>query len=150
MKPLPNLNMISTSRPVSYDGGVGSDCIEFIIDGEYQCRNTGHVFRTTTLPIYCFCDRRQPRVLATAQGRCLLFALLRQLSVKGAERLQRCRDAQCKLMLDVEGMMTCTGMGGRKCEWTKKWAARLNGESAFPNGTVDCPLWLTPSQTHDS
>lgn len=72
---------------------------------------------------------------------CTFATILSLITPEGVDRLQRCREAKCGLMLPVEGTMTCTGMGGGKCGWTQKWASRLNGESAFPNGTIDCPHW---------
>lgn len=51
------------------------------------------------------------------------------------ERLDRCRQAQCGLLLanKADGQMVCVGRG-RPCAWLRNWAA-------FLCGWQDCPHW---------
>ncbi len=74
-----------------------------------------------------------------------------QLTSQGAERLQRCHDAECGLMQPsrktcqgLHGAIICTGqssrrLGSKPAEWLPMWAELLNG-------TADCPLWQGTAQ----
>ena len=70
-----------------------------------------------------------------------MHAIVSRLTQSGRERLKRCREAECRLMREVDGATRCLGMGGGKCEWLAKWAASLNGDEEFPNGTSECSHW---------
>ena len=63
------------------------------------------------------------------------------LSPTGRRNIERCRAADCGLMLEVEGLVRCVGMPGSKCQWLTTWASCLNGEREFPSGGSDCPHW---------
>ncbi len=66
---------------------------------------------------------------------CPVHAVVYCLTPGSVARLQRCRAAECGLMHTVGGQMTCTGMPGKKCEKTTRWAELLNSDT-------DCPLWI--------
>ena len=70
-----------------------------------------------------------------------LEAIAKYLSDGGLENLQRCRGANCGLVVVMGNAVACTGMQGKSCEWRKKWFECLNGERLFPNGDSKCPFW---------
>jgi hypothetical protein len=59
---------------------------------------------------------------------CRFTPILSRLTPAGVDNLQRCREAECKMMLPVEGSMRCVGMPGSRCQWIAAWAERLNDE----------------------
>jgi hypothetical protein len=75
------------------------------------------------------------------QSACSMHEIVAVLTPYGVDRLQKCREADCGLMHDVNGTIRCVGMGGGKCTWIGKWAKCLNGETPFPNGENECPHW---------
>ncbi|MFA5376320.1 MAG: hypothetical protein WC455_11300 [Dehalococcoidia bacterium] len=74
------------------------------------------------------------RLLTPTQA-CPFSPVLGRLTTAGIDRLQRCRDAKCGMMLPVEESIRCTGVGGGKCTWVGKWAERLN------DAEWTCPHW---------
>jgi hypothetical protein len=103
-------------------------------DGTWTCsqckRNTGRAFVKP--------PRRMCRLgIVQSEATCSFAPIISRLTLAGVDRLQRCREAGCKLMLPVEGSMRCTGMGGGKCTWIAEWAKRLNDPEWV------CPHWIT-------
>lgn len=64
---------------------------------------------------------------------------------RAVERLQRCREARCGMMLQHKrtGEMACVGMG-KSCKWVSNW-------SKFLNGVDECPHWkpIRPQDTRN-
>jgi len=119
-------------------------CIEQIGDGEYRCRVTGVVLRTTTLPVIC--GLHEPHLIAQiTEPECPYSQIIKRLTPDGLTRLDRCRAANCGMMHRVNGAITCVGMQGKKCGWQAKWIRCLNREEEFGCGGYNCPHWKSIS-----
>jgi hypothetical protein len=108
-------------------------------DGRWQCPHCSYITsRAYPRPPYKECGPAD----GTPHRQALpdpWHAITSRLTAIGLVRLEDCRG--CPVCCLVNGQNACTGMGGGKCQWLKKWADCLNGKTPFPNGSGDCPLW---------
>jgi len=73
---------------------------------------------------------------AALAPKCILHAIMVKLTIQGVNRFQNCRAINCSLMNPIEGVMSCTGMPGKKCKKLAQWARLLNGTKLCPNWKI--------------
>jgi hypothetical protein len=104
-------------------------------EGRWVCQQCGTVLAQIAAPTNCR-ECQSEAISRPYEPLDPEAVILSRLTPTGVDRLQRCRAAECRLMLEVEGSMRCVGMPGSKCQWIAAWAKRLNDVAWV------CPHWL--------